>query len=117
VSIISKLALLHEEYIAGRFMTTRNRGSGNQWNNQADGGIDRSDFEFAFRWDCKAAMPGTKSISVSREMLGKIQEQAHGARPMIPLRFYSSERGQVEHDWIAIRADDFEEMWLAATER
>lgn len=107
---IKKLADQHEVDVAELLGGRKTKSSGNQWNDPADGRTDRRDVEFAFAWDCKAAMPETKSVSVTREMLNKIIEQAGGERPAIPLRFYDTWRGEVDHDWVVIRLDDLAEM-------
>lgn len=110
MSTIKKLADRHEEDVAEWFDGRKSKSSGNQRNDRADGRQNHYDVEFAFSWDCKAAMPGTKSISVTRDMLDKIEEQAGFERPMIPLRFYDNERGGVAHDWAAIKMDDLIEL-------
>lgn len=104
------LSLKHETDWADWLGTERNRGSGNQWNHQTDGRTNRFELPFAFAFDCKAAMPGTKSISVTREMLAKLVEQSHGERPALPLRFYDTERGAYAEDWVLVRKGDFLEM-------
>jgi hypothetical protein len=106
--IKARLSQLHEEDIAGWFSDgQRHPGSGNQFTKPLDG---RTGFagEWDFAWDCKAAMPGTKSISVTRGMLDKLLEQCHGRRPLLPLRFYDTEQGDYRqhHDLIVIRASD-----------
>jgi hypothetical protein len=110
VSVTGDLSHKHEVDIAEAFNGRISKASGSQWNGPADGRHSRYKTSVAFAWDCKAAMPGTKSISVTRAMLDKIEEQALGERPMIPLRFYSSERGAIEHDWIALKKDDLQEL-------
>lgn len=102
MSITGKLSKLHEDDIAEWLEGHSAPASGSQWHDQADGRQNRYKQEFAWAWDCKCAMPGTKSIGVTREMLHKLIEQAHGERPMLPLRFYSSERGKIDLDWIAV---------------
>jgi hypothetical protein len=104
-----RLSRLHEADIAEWLGGAQSKSSGNQWHDPADGRHDPYD-EFAFAWDCKCVLPGTKSLSISRLDLTKITEQARGRRPMMPLRFYASERGLIEHDWIAIKAQDLREL-------
>lgn len=106
---IKQLADLHEDHVAMLLGGRKSKGSGNQWNDPADG-RQSGEFEFAFAWDCKAAMPGTNSISVTRPMVSKIRTQASPQRLALPLRFYSDERGGVEADLIAVTLDDFAEM-------
>jgi hypothetical protein len=106
MSVISKLAELHELDIARWFGGRKSKSSGNQFNDQADGRHNRYHRAIAFAWDCKAAMPGTKSISITRSMLAKLEEQAHAEQPLLPIRFYATERGQVEYDYTLIRTQD-----------
>ena len=106
--IKARLSQLHEDDIAGWFGNgTRHPGSGNQFTKPLDG---RTGFagEWDFAWDCKAAMPGTQSISVTQSMLDKLVSQCYGRRPMLPLRFYNTERGDYfgHQDLIVIRASD-----------
>lgn len=106
---IKQLADLHEDHVAQLLGGRKTKGSGNQWNDPADGRHPHHT-EFAFAWDCKAAMPGTNSIGVTRLMVAKIREQASPERLAIPLRFYRDARGGVEYDLIAVTIDDFAEM-------
>lgn len=106
--IKARLSQRHEDDIAGWFGEgTRHPGSGNQFTKPLDG---RSGFagEWDFAWDCKAAMPGTQSITITRAMLDKLLEQCHGRRPLLPLRFYDTERGDYRdhHDLVVVRASD-----------
>lgn len=104
-----KLSRQHEDDVAELLDGHQSKSSGNQWHDAADGKHDRYE-EFGFAWDCKCVLPTTKSISISRDDLDKLIEQARGRRPGMPVRFYKSERGQVEHDFILIRLHDFAEM-------
>lgn len=110
MSVISRLANKHEEDIAELLDGVKSKASGSQWTNPADGRHSRHERTFAFAWDCKAAMPGTKSIGITREMLRKIESQCEGERPAIPLRFYLTESGRVEFDWVAINVHHLAEM-------
>jgi hypothetical protein len=87
----------------------KSKSSGNQWHDATDGKHHAYD-EFAFAGDCKCVLPGTKSLSISRVDLAKITQQAHGRNPMLPLRFYSSLRGDIEFDFVAVRLHDFAEL-------
>ncbi len=107
--ITKKLADAHEVDMAELLQGRKTKSSGNQLNDPADGRHAPYD-ELGLAWDCKCAMPGTKSISITREMLSKIEHEAHLLKPAIPIRFYATERGAVEHDWIAIRLQDFLEL-------
>ena len=114
MNVRTRLSRQHEDAVVAAIGGHQSKSSGNQWNDAADGRHDRYD-EFAFAWDCKCVLPTTKSLSISREDLAKITEQARGRRPMLPLRFYASERGAVEHDWVAIKFEDFKELLERAT--
>ena len=112
MSLNKKMGDKHEADIADRLGGRRTRGSGNQPANPADGRHNRYADHFAFAWDCKSTRGD--SIGVSRTMIEKIIEQSHGERPMLPLRWYDSDRLAVAHDWVAIRLDDLEELLEAA---
>lgn len=102
----------HEEYLARVNGGTRTRASGSQWFDQGDGRSNH-DEPFAFCWDGKSTLG--KSISVSREMLAKIREQAQGERPQVGLRFYGNANlDDVDEDWVAVPGDDWEEVLASA---
>lgn len=105
----TRLSRLHEADVAELLGGHRSKSSGNQWNDSGDGKLRKHD-EFSFGWDCKCVLPGTKTISIGREDWFKITEQSRGRRPMLPLRFYTSERGEFDLDLIVIRLHDFAEM-------
>lgn len=90
------------------------RGSGNQFANQMDGRHNRYEDPLAFAWDCKSTRAA--SITVTREMWRKAREQAHGERPLIPLRFYDSDRLVVGADLVVMNLHDLVEL-LALVER
>lgn len=110
MSDVKRLADQHERYVAEMLGARQSRSSGNQWHDQADGRLSRYDNQFAWAFDCKCALPQTKSISISREMWAKLEEQAHGERPMLPLRWYTSLRGDVWRDLVVVSLHDFLEM-------
>lgn len=110
-----KLSRRHEEDVHELLGGHASKSSGNQWHDAADGKHDIYE-QLAFGWDCKCVMPTTKSLSISRDDLTKITEQARGRKPTLPIRFYETERGGVEHDWIALRLDDFGELFALAQE-
>jgi hypothetical protein len=110
MSLVKKLADKHESDVHEWMGGHQARSSGNQWADQGDGHTSRYEQLFSFAWDCKCAMPQTKSISVTREMVDKITAQAHGERIALPFRFYDSERGGIEHDLIVLKMADFLEM-------
>lgn len=112
MSLNKKMGDKHEADIQERLGGRKTRGSGNQFANPADGRHDRYAQLFAFAWDCKSTRGN--SIGVSRDMVEKIIEQSHGERPMLPLRWYDSDRLAVAHDWVALPLDDFIEMMETA---
>jgi hypothetical protein len=102
------MAEAHEKHIQERLGGRKTRGSGNQPANPMDGRHSRYDQPIAFAWDCKATRG--QSIAISRRMWEKAVEQSHGERPMIPLRFYDSDRLQVGLDLVVLTLDDLEEL-------
>lgn len=96
VTLAQKLSRQHENDVAESLSVLGSvhhaKSSGNQWHDSGDGrhGVG---VEWGLGWDCKAAMPGTQSIRVTREMVAKIGTQSHGNVPALMLRFYENERG------------------------
>lgn len=74
----------HEDHLAEVFNWRRTKNSGAVWNDQMDGRHDEGAWKFA--GDGKSTFG--RSIGVTREMWGKALEQSHGARPLLPLRWY-----------------------------
>lgn len=85
----------HEQYLIQVLGGRQSRGSGNQWHAQMDGRHDRYTEEFAFAWDGKSTTTGT--ISVTRTMWEKAEEQASEARPMLAFRWYPTDRPTVQN--------------------
>lgn len=110
----TEMARRHEEHAAGVVGGTRNRGSGNQWQAQTDGG-NAPDDRFGFRLECKATKGA--SLTITLAMIAKIKEQAQGHRWAIPLRWYANERlTSVAAELWAIEEADFSELLDAARE-
>ena len=109
-NITKKLADKHENDLHELLGGHQSRSSGNQWADQGDGRRGRFQNRFGWCWDAKCAMPQTKSISISRDMVNKIIHQSHGDRPLLPLRFYADERGGIEHDLVVMRLSDLAEL-------
>jgi len=101
----------HEKDLAELLGGRVTPGSGNGWANPMDVRQHRYD-PFAFALDGKSTLAA--SMSVTREMWEKAQEQAGGERPGLPLRFYDTERLAVGLDLIVISLDDFAELLDAA---
>src|SRR4051794_3164394 len=104
-----KLSRLHESDVAELLGGHRSKSSGNQWHDAADGKHGHYD-DFAFAWDCKCVLPTTQSIRITRAELAKITTQAAGRRPLVPVRFYASERGQIAYDMALVRIHDLAEL-------
>lgn len=116
MSLQSKMAEKHEAHLVEVFGGRRTRSSGNQANDAMDGRHSRYEEIVAFAWDGKSTR--ARSISVTRDMLAKATEQAHGERPMVPLRFYDDDRLRNFEDWCLVREEDLLElMELAAQPR
>lgn len=103
-----RMADHHEEDLQRRLGGRRTRGSGNQPANPMDGRHNRYSQAVAFAWDGKATRG--ESVSVTRKMVTKAEEQAHGERPMLALRWYDNDRLRVWRDYAAITLDDLEEL-------
>lgn len=108
MSLQRKMSDKHEEDLAEAFMGRVTPGSGNQPANPMDVRQSHHESAVAFAIDGKSTR--NKSISVTREMLDKAVEQAHGERPMIALRFYDDDRLKSFEDWSLIRQDDLQEL-------
>jgi hypothetical protein len=94
----------HEAYLAELFdgRTTRNSGAGVDKTDGRERRIDLGDRAFA--WDGKSTMAA--SISITREMWDKTEEQAHPDLPLVPLRFYDNHRLEGSLDLVVIHAED-----------
>jgi hypothetical protein len=84
----------------------RTRGSGNQFSDQMDGRHDEGRWSFA--WDGKSTLGN--SVGVTPEMWDKAVEQSHGARPLLPLRWYSDWRLTPRLDLVVCDLHDLAEM-------
>lgn len=110
----------HEQYLAEIFGGTETRASGSKWFDQGDV-RNAHDDPFAFCVDGKSTLG--KSISVTRDMIAKIREQAQGESPAFGLRFYGNANlDQVDEDWVAVTGDDWTSVladaraWRALTD-
>lgn len=103
----------HEEHCAEAFGGRKHKASGSQWDEQADGS-NAHDLPFAFRWDGKATL--AKSHTITLDMLAKLREQSHGERPLLPLCWYSSTSLDFGELWSLVQDDDLTELMEAARE-
>lgn len=108
MSLNRKMSDAHEAYLAEAFGARLTPGSGNQPANPMDARMNRYVDAVAFAFDGKSTRG--QSISVTRSMLTKAREQAHGERPAIALRFYDNDRLTEYEDWILVPADDLREL-------
>lgn len=86
-------------------------GSGSTFAAQLDVHTSR---ERRFHWRLDGKSTLSRSISITRKMLDKLVEQAHSARPLLPIRFYDNERLTSAEDWVLARMADFVELDEAA---
>jgi hypothetical protein len=96
----------HEADVAALLGARVTKSSGNQFNDQMDGRHDEGSWRFAF--DGKATFG--QSIGVSRAMWDKAVDQSHGARPLLPLRFYDDWRLNGGLDLVVADLNDLAEM-------
>jgi hypothetical protein len=104
----------HEAHLASVLQGRKTRNSGATFKDQGDGKQEYRSQEYVFCWDGKATEG--KGITVTREMVEKIIEQAHWAQPMIALRWYRNARLTESIDWVAIELDTFAQMQSEANE-
>lgn len=101
----------HEIFLAAMLNGRRSVGSGNQFNDAADG---RNDVftPHAAAWDGKATLG--KSHSVTLATWDKLVEQSHGLMPILALRWYADERLHVRRDLVVLDVHDFVTILEAA---
>lgn len=103
-----KMSDAHEKHLAEVFNGRQTRGSGNQFVEQTDVRQSHREKAVAFAMDGKSTR--ARSITIKRDDLDKLREQAHGERPMLPIRFYSDDRLRIFEDWDLLREDDMLEL-------
>lgn len=112
MSLNRKMSDKHErdlaEWLGGRVTP----GSGNHFANPMDVRQSRYKDKYAFAVDGKSTR--SASVGVSRAMWQKAVDQAHGERPALALRLYTSDRLDYDIDLICITVDDFLELLDAA---
>jgi hypothetical protein len=105
----TKMSRIHEERLAALVGGTRSPGSGNQWTAPADGRASRMLNEYGWATEGKATLG--QGITLTREILAKLAEQAEGERPLIGLIWFADETFErVDHELVAMNADDFTEV-------
>lgn len=108
MSLNRRMSDAQEEHLAEVLGGRRTPGSGNQAANPMDVRQSRYDSPVAFAAEGKSTL--SQSISVTRSLLNKAVEQAHGERPLIALRFYDDERLRRYEDWWLVREEDMLEL-------
>jgi len=108
----AEMGRLHE-VARGRVLGGQKTGSsGNQWDDQLDGHTPLGG-QWTFRWDGKSTLG--ESITITRKMLDKLNEQAQGDRIALPMRWYANGKlTEVAWDLVAIRDVDLSEILEAA---
>jgi hypothetical protein len=99
----------HEEFLARVFGGDRTPGSGNQWHAQTDG----HNVEFA--WDAKSTL--ARSMTITIDMLDKLDEQSYPRRSLLPIRFYGDERLSTYRDKVLVDLDDLLELLQRSDDR
>lgn len=112
MSLNKRMGDTHEKALSDLLGGAVTRGSGNQWKAQMDGRHNRMKRRFAFAWDGKSTL--REGLSVTLKMWHKAREQSGGERPMLALRFYSTEKLDVVEDLVVLSLDDFTELLEAA---
>lgn len=88
-----RMSRKHEEYICDLLGARRTKASGSQWNNPTDGRMDSHVDHYAFAFDGKATF--AKSHSIPLTMWQKVKEQAYPEEPMLALRYYDPDAGDM----------------------
>lgn len=114
MGLAKKMGDKHEEHAAEVYGGRMTPGSGNQWNRPTDGRISRYEHTMAFARDCKSTR--ARSMTIKRDDLDKLQEQAQPERPMMPIRFYDDDRLRSYEDWLLLTEDDGLEL-MARSEK
>lgn len=101
----------HEQFLAQLVGARRTPGSGNGFANQMDVRNDSRE-PYPLALDGKSTM--ARSITVTRDMIEKGEEQAHECQAGFALRFYDNDRLTKAIDLILIDAAFFGELLDAA---
>lgn len=105
----SKMGQRHESDVAQALGGRLTRASGSVWQDKTDGKHVAHEVPYAFAWDCKSTT--AKSASISLKTWSKLEDQADGLLPALPLRFYADTRlTMTSLDIVAVRLDHFAEL-------
>jgi hypothetical protein len=87
-------------------------GSGNRWQNPADG---RSPHDSPYPVALEGKSTRGKSLTVTLDMIAKLREQALGETPVLPLCWYGTDDlTEVTEDWAAVPLDFLGEILAQA---
>lgn len=104
---------LHEADIAEWIGGSQTKGSGNQWHNQMDAKNGTRKVPFPIAGDGKSTLG--KSLSDTRELWKKFEDQSFGEIPVHFKRFYADQTlRRVDRDLVTLRVDDFVRLLEAA---
>lgn len=112
-TLVQKMADNHELWIREQIQGRTPKGSGNQWHDQLDAKNGTRNTPFPIGADGKATL--NKSLTISREMWKKLQDQCFGEIPTWWGRFYRDENLLISDlDLVALEAEDFQRILAAA---
>lgn len=106
-----EMSRAHEAFLAELIDGRVCRGSGNQFNNQMDV-RNQPHVPFAVALDGKSTMG--KSITIDLDMIQKAYDQAHDLSAGFGLRWYHDETLRNTTDWVAIPAEEYEDLLSTA---
>jgi len=102
----------HVERAAEALGCVPSSGSGNRWQNPADG---RSPHDKPYPLALEGKSTRGKSISVTLEMIAKLREQSLGENPVLPMCWYGTDDlTEVLEDWAAVPLDFLAEVLVSA---
>lgn len=96
----------HEVDLARILGWRRTKGSGNQFSDPTDGRHDEGAWRFC--GDGKSTFGASRTVS--RGDWAKLVGQSHGARPLLPIRFYNDYRLNPALDLVVCDLHDFAEL-------
>lgn len=108
----SEMGRRHVERAAEALGAVPSAGSGNRWQNPADG---RSPHDGPYAIVIEGKSTRGKSITVTLEMIAKLREQSLGENPVLPLCWYGTDDLTViTEDWAVVPLDFLAEILVSA---
>lgn len=108
----SEMGRRHVERAAEVLGCVPSAGSGNRWQDPADG---RSPHDGPYPVALEGKSTRGKSITVTLEMLAKLREQSLGENPVLPLCWYGTDDlTEILEDWAAVPLDFLAEILASA---